>query len=57
MHGLVNLELGDYLIEPWGAEACFEKQLVALVVGAGDTLDSATISVVAAAERFAAEVS
>lgn len=57
MHGLVNLELGDYLIEPWGAEACFETQLVALVVGAGDNLDSATNSVAAAAERFAAEVS
>lgn len=56
MHGLVNLELGDYLIEPWGAEACFETQLVALVVGAGDSLDSATTSVAAAAERFAAEV-
>jgi len=56
MHGLVNLELGDYLIEPWGAEACFETQLVALVVGAGDDLDLATSSAATAAERFAVEV-
>jgi AcrR family transcriptional regulator len=56
MHGLVNLELGRYLVEPWGADACFETQLVALVVGAGDVLDVATGSVAVSAERYAAEV-
>jgi AcrR family transcriptional regulator len=56
MHGLVNLELGDYLIEPWTADACFESQLVSLVVGAGDGLDVATESVATSAERFAAEL-
>ena len=34
VHGLVTLELGDYLVEPWSAERCFEAQLVALMVGA-----------------------
>ena len=56
MHGLVNLELGGYLIDPWGADECFETQLVALVVGAGDDLETATSSVVTSAERFAAEL-
>jgi AcrR family transcriptional regulator len=56
MHGLVNLELGRYLIEPWSGEECFETQLVALVVGAGDDLDAATSSVAASVDRFAAEL-
>jgi len=56
LHGLVNLELGGYLIEPWSADACFETQLVALVVGAGDDLEAATGSVAAAAKRFTAEL-
>lgn len=56
MHGLVNLELGRYLIEPWTADACFETQLVALVVGAGDELEAATDSVAASADRFAVEL-
>jgi AcrR family transcriptional regulator len=56
MHGLVNLELGGYLIEPWTADSCFETQLVSLVVGEGDDLDAATSAVAVSAERFAAEV-
>jgi AcrR family transcriptional regulator len=56
MHGLVNLELGGYLIEPWTADQCFETQLVGLVVGAGDSLEVATGSATASLERFAAEV-
>ncbi|OLF12981.1 TetR family transcriptional regulator [Actinophytocola xinjiangensis] len=56
MHGLVNLELGDYLIEPWGAQECFESQLVTLVVGAGDGLDLATRSVAESAQRLDAEL-
>lgn len=56
MHGLVDLELGSYLIEPWGAEECFETQLVSLVVGAGDDLEAATRSVTVSANRFAVEL-
>ena len=56
LHGLVDLELGGYLIEPWDADACFETQLVSLVVGAGDDLEAATNSVAASADRFAAEL-
>ncbi|HEV2781540.1 MAG TPA: TetR/AcrR family transcriptional regulator [Actinophytocola sp.] len=56
VHGLVTLELGDYLIDPWNADACFETQLVALMIGAGDTLKTATRSVVASAKRFPREI-
>ncbi|TDV41074.1 TetR family transcriptional regulator [Actinophytocola oryzae] len=56
MHGLVNLELGRYLIEPWGAKECFETQLVTLVVGAGDDLETATESVAVSGERYAVEL-
>lgn len=56
MHGIITLELGDYLIDPWTADTCFESQLVALMVGAGETLDDATRSVARSAERFTAEV-
>ena len=56
MHGLVNLELGRYLIEPWTADACFETQLVSLVVGEGDDLAAATASVALSAERYATEL-
>jgi AcrR family transcriptional regulator len=55
-HGLVNLELGDYLIEPWTADRCFEEQLIGLMVGAGDTLEAAIESVTASGKRFASEV-
>jgi len=55
-HGLVTLELGGYLIDPWDADACFEVQLVSQMVGAGDSFATATASVARSAERFAAEV-
>jgi AcrR family transcriptional regulator len=55
-HGLVTLELGEYLIEPWDAETCWEQQMVSLMVGAGDALDTATASVAQSGERFASEV-
>lgn len=55
-HGLVTLELGGYLIDPWDPDSCFEQQLVNLMVGAGDTLDAASASVASSGERFAAEV-
>jgi AcrR family transcriptional regulator len=53
MHGLVTLELGDYLIDPCDADRCFESQTVSLMVGAGDSFDAATKSVAASAEVFA----
>ncbi len=56
MHGLVSLELGDYLIEPWTADRCFEAQLVSLMIGAGDTLESATRSVELSGSRFRVDV-
>jgi AcrR family transcriptional regulator len=56
VHGIVSLELGGYLIEPWTADRCFEAQLVGLMVGVGDTLETATRSVELSSERFRTEV-
>lgn len=53
VHGIVTLELGDYLIPPWDARRCIEAQLVGLMVGAGDTMDAATASVAMSGDRFA----
>lgn len=47
VHGLVTLELGNYLISPWDANICFEELLVSLMVGAGDDHAAATSSVAA----------
>jgi AcrR family transcriptional regulator len=52
MHGIVSLELGDYLTEPWTADRCFEAQLVGLMVSVGDALEPATRSVELSGERF-----
>ncbi|RSM78045.1 TetR family transcriptional regulator [Amycolatopsis sp. WAC 01375] len=54
-HGLVALELGDYLLSPWDADHCFEVQLVGLMVGAGDGKDEATRSVAGSRERMRTE--
>ena len=51
-HGLVLLELGEYLTAPCDADRCFEAQLIGLMVGAGDTLEAATESVARSAARF-----
>ncbi|WP_083920427.1 TetR/AcrR family transcriptional regulator [Amycolatopsis decaplanina] len=51
-HGLVTLELGDYLVSPWDADHCFEVQLVALMVGAGDGKEEATRSVAGSRVRM-----
>lgn len=56
MHGLVTLELGEYLIDPCDADRCFETQLVTLMVGEGDSVAAATESVRRSAERFEAEI-
>lgn len=51
-HGLVTLEIDGYLVDPCDADRCFESQLVTLMVGAGDTLESAQESVRRSASRF-----
>ncbi|MBA9005597.1 MULTISPECIES: TetR/AcrR family transcriptional regulator [Thermomonospora] len=56
IHGLITLELGGYLIPPYDAERCFEAQLVALMVGAGDAPEAATRSVAASRHRLRGEV-
>ncbi len=53
VHGIVSLELGDYLIPPYDADTCFETQLVNLMVAEGDDRDGATRSVAAARLRAA----
>jgi AcrR family transcriptional regulator len=52
IHGLVTLELGDYLIEPSPADRCFEALLTGLMVGAGDSLAAATQSVARSKSRL-----
>lgn len=52
IHGLVTLELGEYLIEPFDADRVFEAQLTGLMVGAGDTLEEATRSVASSRRRL-----
>ncbi|TCO54399.1 TetR/AcrR family transcriptional regulator [Actinocrispum wychmicini] len=56
MHGLVNLELGDYLIDPCNAKVMLETQLVSMMIGAGDRPELAAASVAASALRFSAEI-
>jgi hypothetical protein len=55
-HGLITLELGDYLIAPYDADRCFEALLVGLMVGAGDGHEAASRSVTASLLRFATEI-
>jgi AcrR family transcriptional regulator len=50
-HGLVTLELGGYLLEPFDADRAFEAQLVSLMVGAGDEPESAALSVAESSRR------
>jgi AcrR family transcriptional regulator len=52
VHGTVIMELGGYLVKPYDADRCFETQLVSLMVGAGDELDSARESVENSAGNF-----
>ena len=53
VHGLVTLELGGYLIEPYGPDLLFEDRLVSLMVGAGDEPALAAGSVRASLDRVA----
>lgn len=53
LHGLVTLELGGYLIDPYDAQACFEAQVCGLLTGAGATPEEATKAVRRCLERAA----
>jgi AcrR family transcriptional regulator len=52
VHGTVSLELGDYLAAPYDADRCFESQIAALMIGAGDQPEMASKSVAASIDRF-----
>lgn len=54
LHGLVSLDLGGYLIDPYDAEVCFEAQLRTLTVGAGDEVGATNQSLARARRRRAA---
>jgi AcrR family transcriptional regulator len=51
LHGLVTLDLGGYLVPPYDAETCFDAQLRALMLGAGDEVDAAERSMARARRR------
>jgi hypothetical protein len=51
LHGLVTLDLGGYLVPPYDAETCFDAQLRALMLGAGDDVDAAARSMARARRR------
>jgi AcrR family transcriptional regulator len=51
VHGLVTLELGGYLLEPYDADTCFDAQVRNLLIGAGDEISAATRSVPASHTR------
>ncbi|HYN97125.1 MAG TPA: TetR/AcrR family transcriptional regulator [Pilimelia sp.] len=54
VHGVVTLAAGGYLVDPCDADRCFEAQLVALMIGAGDTAEAAARSVDRSAALFTA---
>lgn len=51
LHGLVTLELGGYLIEPYDADTCFDAQAYSLMIGAGDDAATAARSVATSRSR------
>ncbi len=55
-HGLVNLELGGYLIDPVDADRCYDTILNSLLIGVGDDAKSVAGSMAASRERRAREV-
>jgi AcrR family transcriptional regulator len=54
VHGVVTLELGGYLLEPYGPDRCFETQLTGLMIGAGDDPEQAAASVAASSKLLPA---
>jgi AcrR family transcriptional regulator len=55
-HGLVNLELGDYLIDPVDADRCYEAMLSSLLVGVGDDIKASAASLAESNRRRRHEV-
>ncbi|MEV6520941.1 TetR/AcrR family transcriptional regulator [Longispora sp. NPDC051575] len=53
LHGLVTLDLGGYLVDPYDADACFEAQLRAVALGAGDDVRAVATSLAKARRRKA----
>lgn len=53
LHGLVALELGGYLVDPYNADACFEAQVCGMLVGAGEDAAEAAMTMKRARERRA----
>ncbi|NML50998.1 TetR/AcrR family transcriptional regulator [Streptomyces sp. R302] len=51
LHGLVTLELGGYLVEPYEPDDCFEAQVLGLLVGAGADRAESAVSLRRARER------
>jgi hypothetical protein len=51
LHGLVTLDLGGYLVPPYDAEVCFEAQLRAMMLGAGDDIAATDQSMAKARKR------
>ncbi|MGE5287898.1 MAG: TetR/AcrR family transcriptional regulator [Micromonosporaceae bacterium] len=51
VHGLVTLELGGYLPEPYDADTCFDALVRGLLIGAGDEITAATRAVAASRTR------
>lgn len=55
-HGLVSLETGGYLNEPYPADLCFEAQLAGLMCSAGDSPERTAESLARSRDRFHIEV-
>jgi AcrR family transcriptional regulator len=55
VHGLVTLELGGYLLEPYDADTCFDAQIRSLLIAAGDEIPAATQSTAASRTRPGAQ--
>lgn len=54
LHGLVTLELGGYLTEPYDADTCFDAQVRGLISEAGDDAAAGLESMRLARERHGA---
>lgn len=57
LHGLVTLELGGYLTEPYDADTCFDAQVRGVISEAGDDPAAALASMRLAWERHGANQS
>ncbi|WP_369125479.1 TetR/AcrR family transcriptional regulator [Catenulispora pinisilvae] len=55
IHGIVTLEIGGYLFQPYDADTCFDAQVCTLLVGSGDDLERARASIALAGAGPASE--